>query len=60
LKYGAYDYLVKPCTVQILLGKAERAAVRKREREERILSIRMMPYITEREREELISGILEN
>ncbi len=58
LKLGAFDYLTKPCDIHALISKAKQAASRKKEREAKILSVRMKPYITEREREELISSIL--
>jgi len=60
LKYGAFDYLTKPCDVHTLIAKGEQAAARKEEREAQILNVRMIPYISERERKRLISGILEN
>jgi len=55
---GAFDYLTKPCDIHDLISKAKQAASRKKEREAKILSVRMKPYITERERDELISNIL--
>ncbi|MDD3618547.1 MAG: response regulator [Desulfobulbaceae bacterium] len=60
LKDGAFDYLIKPCELQVLIAKAEQAAARKREREARILDVRMTPYITDRERNRLITEILES
>ncbi|MDD3619589.1 MAG: response regulator, partial [Desulfobulbaceae bacterium] len=60
LKDGAFYYLIKPCELQVLIAKAEQAAARKREREDRILDVRMTPYITDRERNRLITEILES
>ncbi len=59
LKFGAFDYLTKPCDLNDLISKAKQAAARKKEREAKILSARIKPYISERERDELISKILE-
>ena len=59
LKFGAFDYLTKPCDLNDLIAKANQAVTRKKEREAKILSARMKPYISERERDELISKILE-
>jgi DNA-binding NtrC family response regulator len=59
LKFGAFDYLTKPCDLNDLVSKAKQAASRKKERESKILSARMKPYISERERDELISNILD-
>ncbi|WP_394707963.1 hypothetical protein [uncultured Desulfosarcina sp.] len=60
LKFGAYDYLLKPCDFNVLIAKANKAVSRKREREERIFNVRLKPYISDREREELISNIMNN
>ena len=37
MKAGAYDYLMKPCDIELLLSKIERAVGKKREHEEKIL-----------------------
>ncbi|MBU0944094.1 MAG: response regulator [Proteobacteria bacterium] len=60
MKLGAFAYLMKPCKLNDLLSKAEEAAARKKEREAKILDARMKPYISKRERDELISHILES
>jgi FixJ family two-component response regulator len=57
-KSGAFDYLVKPFNVDQLINKVNAAAKRKRDREARIREVRSRPYISERERDELISRIL--
>jgi DNA-binding NtrC family response regulator len=36
LKLGAFDYLMKPCEIPVLLKKAEEACAQKRAKEERI------------------------
>lgn len=58
LKAGAYDFLTKPCEIDELIIKAEEAATRKREREAAILEIRMIPYISDHKRAELIADVL--
>jgi DNA-binding NtrC family response regulator len=37
MKAGAYDYLMKPCDIDLLLAKIDRAVMKKREHEEKIL-----------------------
>ena len=59
IKLGAYDFLLKPIEIKRLITKMEKAAGRKRHREKLILEVYMTPYITQREREKLIAGILE-
>ena len=58
MRIGARDYLMKPCDFVELTAKVEAAARRKRDRESKILDVRMRPYITGREKEELIAAIL--
>lgn len=60
MKRGAFDYLTKPCDLKALIAKAEQAAARKKEREAKILDVRMIPYISDRERQRLIDEILES
>jgi DNA-binding response OmpR family regulator len=55
---GARDYLMKPCDFVELTTKVEAAARRKKDRESKILDVRMRPYITGCEKEELIASIL--
>ena len=37
MKAGAFDYLMKPCDIDLLLAKIDRAVIKKREHEEKIL-----------------------
>lgn len=37
MKAGAFDYLMKPCDIDLLLAKIDRAVAKKREHEEKIL-----------------------
>jgi DNA-binding NtrC family response regulator len=41
MKLGAFDYLMKPCDVDVLVSKVQEAANRKREHEEKILQARL-------------------
>jgi DNA-binding NtrC family response regulator len=59
LKAGAFDYLTKPCDLDELISKAKQAMARKKEREAKVLNARMKPYISKRERSDLISKILK-
>ena len=58
MRIGARDYLMKPCDILELIAKIEAAVQRKRERESKIFDVRTRPYITVREKEELIAAIL--
>jgi DNA-binding NtrC family response regulator len=58
IKFGAFDYLMKPIELDALIEKINIAVGRKRDRENQILQIRMEPYITVQEREERISKII--
>ena len=60
VKHGALDYLEKPCDLDDLIAKAQTAAKRKKEREAKLFDARTKPYISERERSELISKILDS
>lgn len=55
---GAFDFVEKPCEVDVLLAKARKAAARKRDREERLFQARTKPYISDRERREEIESIM--
>jgi DNA-binding NtrC family response regulator len=41
MKLGAFDYLMKPCDIDVLLEKVEEAAAKKRKHEEKIVEARM-------------------
>ncbi len=58
MRIGARDYLMKPCDFVELTAKIEAAARRKRDREDKIFEVRIRPYTTAREKEELIAAIL--
>ncbi|WP_028322605.1 response regulator [Desulfatiglans anilini] len=48
MKLGAYDYLMKPCDMDLLLKKVQEAAAKKREHEEKIVEARMKEITTRR------------
>jgi DNA-binding NtrC family response regulator len=58
MRMGARDYLMKPCDLDDLTAKVQAAARRKRERESKIADVRTRPYITDREKKELIAEIM--
>ena len=41
MKKGAFDYLMKPCEIDILVEKATKAAAKKREHEQKIIEARV-------------------
>ncbi len=41
MKLGAFDYLMKPCDIELLVSKVTEAAARKRKQEEKILEARL-------------------
>jgi len=47
MKLGAFDYLMKPCDIDVLVGKVKGAASKKRDHEEKITEARIKE-ITER------------
>ncbi len=59
MKAGAVDYLTKPFDIDQLVEKIAAAAKKKRGRDDKIREIRTRPYISEREREEMIRRLLE-
>jgi two-component system, OmpR family, response regulator VicR len=59
MKLGAFDYLMKPCDIGHLVSKVEKAAARKRHHENKIMDARIKPYISQRDRNEMISKIQE-
>ncbi len=60
IKLGAFDYLTKPCDINELISKVKQAVSRKKEREAKIIDIRIKLYITKQERDEMISKIFES
>jgi len=60
MKSGAFDYLVKPFDIDRVIDKINAAAKRKRDREAGIREVRSRPYISEREKDDLISRILDD
>ena len=60
MKLGAFDYLMKPCDLDELVLKVKKAANRKRIDETKILEARMKPYISKRDRDKIISRILDS
>lgn len=41
MKLGAFDYLMKPCDIDVLVGKVKEAASKKRMHEEKIIEARI-------------------
>ena len=41
MKLGAFDYLMKPCDMEVLIPKVKEAANKKREHEDKIIQARM-------------------
>ena len=46
MKQGAFDYLMKPCEIEALVGKVNEAAAKKRSHEEKIIEARMREITT--------------
>jgi DNA-binding NtrC family response regulator len=60
MKLGAIDYLMKPCDLDELVFKVKEAANRKRSHETKIIEARMRPYISKRDKDKIISKILDS
>jgi len=60
MKLGAFDYLMKPCDLDELVFKVKEAANRKRNHETKIMEARMRPYISKRDKDKIISKILDS
>ena len=58
IQLGAFDYLLKPIDIEQLVSKIEKAAGRRRHRDQLILEVYMKPYLSPRDREERIAKIL--
>ena len=41
MKLGAFDYLMKPCEIDVLVSKVSAAAAKKRSHEEKIMQARL-------------------
>lgn len=48
MKLGAFDYLMKPCEIEVLVAKVTEAAGRKRKQEEKIIEARLKAITTRR------------
>jgi DNA-binding NtrC family response regulator len=48
MKIGAFDYLMKPCEIDVLVTKVTEAATRKRQHEEKIIQARLKAITTRR------------
>jgi DNA-binding NtrC family response regulator len=48
MKLGAFDYLMKPCEIEVLVAKVAEAAARKRQQEEKIMQARLKSITTRR------------
>ena len=48
MKLGAFDYLMKPCDIEVLISKVEDAAARKRLHEEKIMDAHIKEINTRR------------
>ena len=48
MKFGAFDYLMKPCDMQQLMGKVEEATRKKRNHEEKIREARVKEVLSKR------------
>ena len=48
MKLGAFDYLMKPCDIEVLLEKVGEAAAKKRNHEEKIIEARMKEITSRR------------
>jgi DNA-binding NtrC family response regulator len=48
MKLGAYDYLMKPCDMDVLMKKLEDAKKRKKEHEQKIMEAQAMNIVMRR------------
>ena len=48
MKLGAFDYLMKPCDMDVLLEKVKQAAAKKRRHEEKIIEARIKEITSHR------------
>ncbi len=59
IKQGAFKYLLKPCDVEDLRAFIDAAVSHRRNRQAKILDVRMTPYLSPEKREEMIATILK-
>ncbi len=48
MKLGAFDYLMKPCDMNVLISKVEEAAAKKRKHDEKIIEARIKEITSRR------------
>ncbi|MCJ8502409.1 response regulator [Desulfatitalea alkaliphila] len=48
MKKGAFDYLMKPCDIELLVSKVTEAGIKKRHHEEKIIEAQMREITTRR------------
>lgn len=48
MKFGAFDYLMKPCDIEQLMGKVDKATRKKRDHEEKIREAHIKEILTKR------------
>jgi DNA-binding NtrC family response regulator len=60
IRLGAFNYLMKPCEIVDIVFHIEQAMLRRRDRETKILEVRMTPYLSAEKRREMIADILES
>ena len=59
IRLGAFNYLMKPCEIEDIVFHIEQALQHRRDREAKILEVRMTPYLSPAKRREMIADILE-
>ncbi len=48
MKFGAFDYLMKPCDMELLMGKVNEATCKKRDHEEKIREAQIKEVLAKR------------
>lgn len=59
IKWGAFNYLIKPCAIEDLSACIQEAVKHRKNRQAKILDVRMKPYLPPERRDELIAAILK-
>ncbi|MFH0782181.1 MAG: response regulator [Pseudomonadota bacterium] len=59
IKWGAFNYLIKPCAIEDLSVCIQEAVKHRKNRQAKILDVRMRPYLSPERRDELIAAILK-